>query len=228
MQPRFEPRLDVLPEAQREIWSALAPTVALQFVLYGGTAIALRLGHRTSLDFDFFNARALSKPDIEQHFAFMRAAEIVQEAPNTLVALVESSSGQTKLSFFGGISIGHINEPSLTSDGTLLIASPEDLLATKLKAILDRADIKDYIDIAALLRGGVSLERSLAGFAQMFNGEPATILRAMAYFEDGDVRDLDSRDRELLIAARDRIGPLPHVSIQPASLVGSTGKPKTA
>jgi hypothetical protein len=72
MQPPFEPRLDILPQAQREIWSALAPSVALDFVLYGGTAIALRLSHRTSLDFDFFNARALNKRSIEQRFAFMR------------------------------------------------------------------------------------------------------------------------------------------------------------
>jgi hypothetical protein len=192
-------------------------------LLYGGTAIALRLSHRTSLDFDFFNARALNKTSIEQRFAFMRSASLVQEAPNTLVALVESSGGRTKLSFFGRMSIGHINEPSLTSDGTLLIASPEDLLATKLEAILDRADVKDYIDIAALLRAGVSLERSLAGFAQMFNGEPATVLRAIGYFDDGDVHELDRRDRELLTAARDRIGPLPGISIKRESLVGSTG-----
>jgi Nucleotidyl transferase AbiEii toxin, Type IV TA system len=125
MPPRFEPRLAILPDAQRAIWSALGPTVALHFVLYGGTAIALRLGHRTSLDFDFFSARPLSKPEIVQRFAFMRSAEIVQEAPNTLLALSQSVGGQTKLSFFGGISIGHINEPSLTSDGTLLIASPD-------------------------------------------------------------------------------------------------------
>jgi hypothetical protein len=223
MQPRFEPRLDILPEAQRAIWSALAPTVAFQFVLYGGTAIALRLAHRKSLDFDFFSARALKKQEIDQRFAFMRSAAIVQEAPNTLVALVEGPYGQTKLSFFGGMSIGHINEPSLTFDGTLLIASPEDLLATKLKAILDRADVKDYIDIATLLRAGVSLERSLAGFAQMFNGEPATVLRAMGYFEDGDVRELDPGDRELLMGARDKIGPLPGISIQRESLVGPIG-----
>jgi hypothetical protein len=222
MQPRFEPRLDILPQAQRAIWSALAPTVAFDFVLYGGTAIALRLAHRTSLDFDFFSARPLRKRDIDQHFPFMRSAAVLEEAPNTLVVLVEDADGQTKLSFFGGTSIGHINEPSLTSDGTLLIASPEDLLATKLKAILDRADVKDYIDIAALLRAGLSLERCLAGFAQMFNGEPATVLRAIGYFEDGDVHELSSEDRRLLITARNNVGPLPMISIQRGSLAGRT------
>ena len=41
-------RLDVLPAAQRAIWPALA-AVPGQFVLYGGTGLALRLGHRKAL-----------------------------------------------------------------------------------------------------------------------------------------------------------------------------------
>jgi hypothetical protein len=214
MRPRFKPCLDILPKAQRAMWDALAPSSDLDFVLYGGTAIALRLGHRTSLDFDFFRAEPLDKDQLRDRFSFMRSAKIVQDALNTLVA----SAGQTQVSFFGNISIGRINAPSLTEDGVLLVASPEDLLATKLKAVLDRAEVKDYIDIAALLRAGVSLERPLAGFAQMFNGEPATVLRAIGYFEDGDVNELGSEDRALLIRARDNLGPLPEVSIQRGSL----------
>ena len=49
----FIPRLDILPEPQRRLWDELA-TVPAEFVLYGGTAIALHLGHRQSEDFDFF------------------------------------------------------------------------------------------------------------------------------------------------------------------------------
>ncbi|MBF0334499.1 MAG: nucleotidyl transferase AbiEii/AbiGii toxin family protein, partial [Alphaproteobacteria bacterium] len=50
---RFAPRLDILPPAQRRLWDALS-AVPPEFVLYGGTAIALHLGHRRSVDFDFF------------------------------------------------------------------------------------------------------------------------------------------------------------------------------
>jgi hypothetical protein len=89
-----------------------------------------------------------------------------------------------------------------------------------LKAILDRAEAKDYIDIAALLRAGVSLERSLAGFAQMFKGEPATALRAIGYFDDGDLHELNATDRELLVSARDKVGSLPSLLIRRDSLVG--------
>lgn len=59
----------------------------------------------------------------------------------------------------GRFGIGRINDPLLTDDGTLLVAPREDLLATKLKVLLQRIEAKDYLDIAALLEAGVSLER---------------------------------------------------------------------
>jgi hypothetical protein len=49
MTSAFKPRLEILPPAQQEIWPELKSAAELGFVLYGGTAIALRLGHRTSV-----------------------------------------------------------------------------------------------------------------------------------------------------------------------------------
>jgi hypothetical protein len=57
----FEPKAAILPQAQQEIWPLLAPAAALSFVLYGGTAVALYLGHRTSVDFDFFRSASLDE-----------------------------------------------------------------------------------------------------------------------------------------------------------------------
>lgn len=62
----LSPRLEILPPAQRALWSRL-DEVPPAFALYGGTAIALHLGHRTSVDFDFFAAEAFdpeSLPDL--------------------------------------------------------------------------------------------------------------------------------------------------------------------
>ena len=50
----------------------LAPAPDLSFVLYGGTAVALRLGHRVSIDFDFFKAEPLEKARIAASFPFVR------------------------------------------------------------------------------------------------------------------------------------------------------------
>jgi hypothetical protein len=45
----FHPHLNTLPAPQRALWSELEATPC------GGTALVLRLGHRTSVDFDFFS-----------------------------------------------------------------------------------------------------------------------------------------------------------------------------
>jgi Nucleotidyl transferase AbiEii toxin, Type IV TA system len=216
----LEPKLEVLPAAQKEIWGSLAPAPLLNFVLYGGTAIALHLGHRESLDFDFFQSGSLDKDQIRAKFQFVRGAAVLQDAPDTLVVLAEMPSGSVKISFFGGIGFGRVNDPLLTRDGTLLVASLEDLMATKLKATLDRAEAKDYQDIAELISAGVSLPAGLSAFRQMFDGEPAQVLRAIGYFGDGDLSTLSAADRDTLGNARNRIGKLPEVHIKPGSLSG--------
>jgi hypothetical protein len=49
----FQPKIGILPPAQRK-FRGEAASIPAGFVLYGVTAIALRLGHRSSEDFDFF------------------------------------------------------------------------------------------------------------------------------------------------------------------------------
>jgi hypothetical protein len=220
MPQRLEPRLDILPAAQKEIWTSLAPAPQLGFVLYGGTAIALHLGHRESLDFDFFQSKPIDKDQIRAKFQFVRGSDVLQDAPETLVVLAEMPAGSVKVSFYGSIGFGRVNEPLQTRDGTLLIASLDDLMATKLKATLDRAEAKDYRDIAEMISAGVSLATGLSAFKQMFDGEPAQVLRALGFFEDGDLESLSTKDRNILRSARDRIGKLPEVSLKPGSLAG--------
>ena len=212
----FEPKTIILPPAQQEIWPQLAPAPRLPFVLYGGTAITLHLGHRVSVDFDFFSAEALDKKQLQNSFAFMRGAQTLQEDPNTLVIMAKMTSGPVKVSYFGGLGIGHVNEPLQTSDSGLLVASLDDLMATKLKAILDRAEAKDYRDIAAMISAGVSLERGLAASSKMFGNDPALPLKALGYFKDGDLPSLPKADQDLLRAARDRVTDIPDVSLKPA------------
>jgi hypothetical protein len=223
MARRFEPRLDVLPQAQKEIWSHLSPAPGLSFVLYGGTAIALHLGHRQSLDFDFFRAAPLDKNKIHRAFAFLHDAEVVQDAPDTLAVLARMPSGVVKVSFFGGIGFGRVKEPLQTRDGTLFVASLDDLMATKLKATLDRAEAKDYVDIASMIAAGVSLAAGLGAFKQMFNGEPSQVLRAIGYFEDGDLHTLSQADRNLLRNARDHVLDIPDIQLTSGTLAVQIG-----
>src|SRR5262249_36122450 len=137
---------------------------------------------------------------------------------DTLAASVVTSAGPVKLSFFGNLGIGRVSEPLQTLDGTLLVASLDDLLATKLKAILDRAESKDYRDLAAMLRAGMSLSAGLVAFDVMFNGAPAQALRAIGYFEDGDLASLGLADRTTLTIARDAVRSLPRGQLLSKSL----------
>jgi hypothetical protein len=216
----FDPKIGVVPKAQQEIWPQLAPATGLSLVLYGGTAVALYLGHRISVDFDFFGSAPLKKKDVEGSFAFMRDAQTIQESENTLVVAAPMPSGPVKVSFFGGVAIGRINEPSQANDTKLLVASMEDLFVTKLKAILDRAEAKDYRDLSAMLTAGVSLEKALGAFAKMYDKDPGLPLRAMGFFKDGDLPSLPKADQNILRTARDRVSEIPDIAITYGSLAG--------
>jgi hypothetical protein len=212
----FAPRLDVLPTAQRQLWPDLA-AVPRTFVLYGGTAIALRLGHRASVDFDFFSHDPLDHRALERDVAFVRGGETLQEEPNARTLLASTPHGPVKVSFFGAITFGRVGEPVLTSDGAIRVASLLDLAGTKIKALLQRIEAKDYLDIAALLQAGCSLEQILGAarsrFGVAFN--PLVAQKTLAYFEGGDLATLPAETRQLLVdsATRDiAVVPLPKSS----------------
>lgn len=80
----FAPHLSIPPAAQRRLWPALGQAAGLGCVLYGGTAIALRLGHRASIDFDFFSGTSLSRPALAEALPFTRHATVLQDERDAL------------------------------------------------------------------------------------------------------------------------------------------------
>ena len=98
---RFAPRLDILPGAQRALWPRLRALAALGFTLYGGTAVALRLGHRQSADFDFFTNCALDPDRLTGELPFLRDARPIQATSNSWTVLVQEAGSEApvKLSF---------------------------------------------------------------------------------------------------------------------------------
>ena len=131
MPRHLEPKFSILPAAQRQIWTSLAPALQLSFVLYGGTAVALHLGHRESLDFDFFRYEPLDKDQVRDAFGFVRGAAILQDTPDTLVVLAETPSGLVKVSFFGGIGFGCVRRLALVPGSANRYCSPSFETATE-------------------------------------------------------------------------------------------------
>ncbi|HUH61431.1 MAG TPA: nucleotidyl transferase AbiEii/AbiGii toxin family protein [Terracidiphilus sp.] len=217
---RFQPHLDILPPAQRKIWPLLAPSARLGFVLYGGTAIALRLGHRSSVDFDFFTDKPLDRRSIEGEFVFFERSKVIQDHKDTLSLLTPLGSEDVRISFFGDIAIGRVGIPDRTPDGVLYVASVADLMATKLKVIQQRIESKDYRDLAAILRSGANLEVGLASAAALYGPsfQPSEAMKALTYFEGGDLAALDAVDKKALIDAVARVRHVPLATLASKSL----------
>lgn len=198
----FNPHLEILPPPQRQLWDELS-AVPPEFVLYGGTAIALHLGHRESVDFDFFGDRALDPARLVPAIPFLAGATVTQREPNTLGCTV-NRGGDVKLSFFGLPGLPRLASPCIASDNGLRVASLLDLAGTKASVVQLRAEAKDYFDIDALLTDGrVDLPTALAA-AQAIYGDtfnPQNTLKALSYFEDGNLHRLPQAVKDRLVEA---------------------------
>ena len=133
----FTPKLGILPPPQRSLWDELSETPP-EFVLYGGTALALRLGHRHSEDFGFFSNRSFAPESLRKRIQYLQGAEISQMEANTLTAIVDRN-GPVKVSFFGGLALNRVYDPDVTVDNKIQVASLLDVAATKLSTIQQRA-----------------------------------------------------------------------------------------
>lgn len=200
---------DILPDEQKTLLPKLNPTLRLGYVLYGGTAIALQLGHRESVDFDFFTDKKLDENLLNQAMPVLKTGTTTQREPETWTMIVrpEGAERDVKVSFFGGLGFGRVGKPVVTEGKEIIMASLDDLMGHKLKVLLQRVEAKDYLDIAALLKNGQTLERGLGAAEAMFSNFPAAeALRTLTYFKGGDLERIGANDREILIRSVNQVG----------------------
>ena len=194
-------KLNILPNEQKQLWQELGSTPHF-FTLYGGTALALRIGHRQSVDFDFFTSRYFQADNLYQEIAYLQDSEIIQLEKNTLTCSVIKNQKPVKVSFFGGLSIvdNSIQQSDKLRDPTIQIASFPDLVATKMLVIQQRAEKKDYIDISEILKF-ITLSKAIFYTKQLYGKffNPFLTLKALTYYGDGDVMELPLAIKEFLI-----------------------------
>jgi len=179
------------------LWPELSQ-IPDHFVLYGGTAVALRLGGRQSVDFDFFTNRPVSADVLGRSLAFLDGAELIQSEPNTATFTVDRG-GAIKVSFFGGLTIGRVGRPDRCEDNHVCIASLLDLAAQKMKVILVRAEPKDYSDIYTLLKAGITLPDALGATKALYpEFNPVLSLKALAYYGEPTLATMPTGVREYL------------------------------
>jgi hypothetical protein len=201
--------LEILPAEQRSLWHSRIQFGFPRWVLYGGTALALRLGHRESVDFDFFSSRPFLPLALKEEQSL--DGEVLQAAPNTLTLLHKG----VKLSFFGGLGLKAVSPPDLL--GNCPLASLSDLAACKLAALVNRVELKDYLDVSALLRNGMPLSHMLGCANAVYRGEfpVTTCLKSLAWFDAPELEGLSKSDRQLLEQAALAVDEIPNIAVLP-------------
>ena len=147
--------------------------------LVGGTALALQLGHRKSIDLDMFGTIDASPEDIQEACKEVGELEISKTSKNINIYWVD------------GIKVDCVNYPYEWLDDCLVIdgvrlASVNDIAAMKISAIINRGTKKDFIDIHFLLQK-MSLNHILDLYDQKYpDGSRFIAIKSLTYFEDAE------------------------------------------
>lgn len=212
------PRIDVLPMAQRRLWSEFTHTLPSGFVLYGGTALALRTGSRQSEDFDFFTNAPIDAHTLRATLPFLAASQLIQAAPATATFIVDRD-GPIKVSFFGALRLGRVDDVSVCTDTGVALASLLDLAAQKVRVVQVRAERKDYLDIGTLIDEGISLPSALGAAQALYpDFAPLVTLKALSYFGDGDLGELPAGIKTRLAEAAAAVTDIPVVTLRGLTL----------
>jgi hypothetical protein len=176
---------EVMPEAQRRVLKNLGTAATgNHFYLAGGTAIAIWLGHRESIDLDWFTEDPIADPmDLA---ARLRAGGFGLELSSIAQGTLHGKTDEVKLSFL------EYRYPLLQPlvqwpEYGCQLAALEDLAYMKLSAISSRGAKKDFIDLYAIGTTHFTLVQMLEFYQQKFEtGDLLHVIASLAYFDDAE------------------------------------------
>lgn len=176
---------EVLPETERQALAALAPSACRAgFYLAGGTAVAIHLGHRQSVDLDFFTPSRIDEPlALAERFRSEGIAlETGQVAPGTLHARLFGVR-----SSFLSYSYPLLRPTVSWSEFSCELASIDDLACMKLAAVAQRGARKDFLDVFAIGQARLSLSQMLELYQSKYGiRDVGHVLAGLCYFEDAE------------------------------------------
>ena len=152
------------------------------WILAGGTGLALHKGHRLSEDLDFFRTDDLDVRELHSLLSQYDRYETLQEAEHTLTVIIR----KTKLSFF------RVRDPFLfkaTPYRFFRLADVRDIALMKLAAISGRGSRKDFIDLYTILRDKPALSEYFSLLPRKYTPDRINtyhILKSLTYFSDAE------------------------------------------
>lgn len=176
---------NVLDSSGHDAARRLVLAVGGDFYLAGGTGLALRLGHRISLDLDLFSeTRLLKQPErlaLKKELGTSGKLETRDEKDGTCHLRL----GSTAVSLFH-YPYKPLRPPAKWAE--LKIASIEDITAMKLSAVISRGSKKDFIDLFFILQAHKAAD-IFKWAERKFPGHPnfaVQAAKALVYFEDAE------------------------------------------
>jgi len=176
----------VIDGVRREVLNKLLYQMPVQDAyLAGGTALALQLGHRESIDFDWFTALPFEVAQVESRLQTMGTLEVTDAKRNTFHGILD------------GVQVTFLRYPYplihpfvVSEDGSnLRMASLLDIGTMKMIAVSQRGARKDFIDLYALHRAGVTLNMLTQRLPEKFHGNKVNlyhIVKSLTYFDDAE------------------------------------------
>lgn len=149
------------------------------FVLVGGTSLALQLGHRNSIDIDLFGQCNIDEVTFRETVSEFGTSTLLKKSKSILIFSIE------------GIKVDFVHYPypwlaPCHHIENLRLADMKDIAAMKLNAISGRGSKKDFIDLYFLLKY-YSLEEMMRLYQQKYaDGSEFLVLKSLTYFDDAD------------------------------------------
>ena len=152
------------------------------FFLVGGTALAIQIGHRLSIDLDFFTLEPFDTEKMLEHLEGLNLQGEIQldaRSENTL----NLSIADVKVDI---IRYRYPLVRDLVQAASYQMLSIPDIAAMKLAAITNRGSKKDFFDLHFLLER-FSIHEILAFYEEKFPGHDTfSVIRSLSYFEDAE------------------------------------------
>ena len=154
--------------------------------LAGGSALSLHLGHRYSIDFDFFSLKQFDPK------------KLTVSLKNIGEFTADFAKGQSLVGEFNQVKFSYFfyDYPLIAKTAKFLgvnLAHPHDISAMKLAAITDRGVKKDYIDLFELIHQGIDLEKMLKLYDRKYHllsSNLFTIIKAVGYFDEAETSEM--------------------------------------
>jgi len=186
----------VLTDSGKRVLRTLAtPVTERDFYLAGGTALALQLGHRRSVDFDWFREESI--PDPLAFATELRGAAAGLVVLGTSTNTLHGELDGVRASWFT-YPYPLLESPVELAEFPCRLASIADIAAMKLTAVAQRGAKKDFYDLFAIARSGLDLAGMLAAYKKKFDVQDiGHVLVALTWFEDAEADPapiLDSAD----------------------------------